>query len=312
MPPFDDTSVKAVTMSDAVPQDTLRRSVVILLILLLGGCFGLQYASARLMGVHGVEPLGALFGIHIVLSVIFAGTLAAARRTFRPTRRHLVFFLVVAGFTNLGQLGVELFAAHHVPAGELTLIVSLLPVFVLFIAAAFRTEPLTMRKSGGILLGVAASSAILLPGAMADGANLGWTAFTFLAPLCQAIGMVMMAKLWPPGLDTLQAATGNLLMGTVLLAPIALFSGGAPFASAVSGGTAATALFGLTMAGEFVIFSVLVRKGGAVLASCADFVAVAAGLGLGYLFFGEVPGLWMLGAAGLCLAALYFAAGKQA
>lgn len=311
MSPFDSAAPEAAERAVPLSQ-SIRHNGLMGLVVLLGCCFGLQYAAARMMGLHGVEPLGALFAIHIVLSATFVCSLAAAGLTFRPQRRHLLFFAVVAGFTNLGQLGVELIAGHHVPAGELTLIVSLLPVFVLIIAAVFRTEALSLRKCGGMVLGVAASTAILLPGALEQEARLGWTVFTFLAPLCQAFGMVMMAKLWPAELLPSQAAAGNLVMGTLLLAPVMLLSEDSVIWPASWAGAGATALFGLTMAGEFLIFSVLVRKGGAVLASCADFVAVAAGLGLGAIFFGEVPTQWMAGAALLCLAALRLAAGRPA
>ena len=58
---------------------------------------------------------------------------------------------------------------------------------------------------------------------------------------------------------------------------------------------------------EFWCLSVLPRRGGAVLASCADFVAVFTGLGFGFLLFGEVPGLWMVAAALFCLVALKLA-----
>ena len=158
---------------------------------------------------------------------------------------------------NLGQLGVELIGAHHVPAGELTLIVSLLPVFVLVLAAVFRTERLTTRKAGGILLGVAASSAILLPSAFGSSCRSvrGWPS-RFVAPISQAIGLVLMGKYWPRDLDPLQVATGNLVMGSLLLIPWRCCRASISIRRQFSGGgVLATVLFGLTVAAEFIIFS---------------------------------------------------------
>lgn len=197
-----------------------REGLLYALVILLGTVFGLQYSSARMMGIAAVEPLSALFYIHLALSAGFVAVLGLSGKLFRPTLPQLLFFAVVALFANLGQLGVELIAAHHVPAGELTLIISLLPVFVLIIVALFRTEPVTLRKTGGILLGVAASTAILLPSALGNAVPFYWVSITFLSPISQAIGIVVMSRFWPGRLEPLQVATGNLVVGSVLLLQI--------------------------------------------------------------------------------------------
>jgi drug/metabolite transporter (DMT)-like permease len=289
-----------------------RQAVLCGLIVTLGAGFGLQYASARMMGLEGVAPMGALWLIHLGLSAVFTAVLMAAGKLFRPSFLHVCFFVVITVFTNIGQLGVELIAAHHVPAGELTLIVSLLPVFVLILSSAFRIEPVTPRRAGGMLLGVAASSAILLPSAMDNRVDLFWLAVAFIAPVSQSIGMILMARLWPKDLDPLQVATGNLVMGTVLLGPIASLSGGSVLPAASAAGWVATLLFALTMAAEFYVFALLLRKGGATLASCADFIAVCAGLLFGFLLFGEIPTMWMIAAALLCGPALKLATDRPA
>jgi len=224
----------------------------------------------------------------------------------------VIFFIVVALLANLGQLGIELLAAHHITASELTLIISLFPVFVLILAAIFRTERLTPKRVAGIVIGALCSMAILLPGAIQGHSGLAWLAITFAAPLSQALGVIVMVKYWPRALDPMQVATGNLLAGTVLLTPVAALSGGRFGLDSHSiDGIWAIAGFTATVAGEFYIFALLSRRGGAVIASCADFVAVAAGLLFGYLFFAEVPTPWMAVAAVLCLAALKFAMDKK-
>ncbi len=306
------TSKPTDVLQTAVVPVRSRQSVLYALVILLGTVFGLQYASARMMGLAAVEPLAALFFIHLGLSAGFVAVLCLSGKLFRPTLSQLLFFTVVSLFANLGQLGIELMAAHHVPAGELTLIVSLLPVFVLVIVALFRTEPVTLRKAGGILLGVAASTTILLPSALGNAAPFFWVAITFIAPISQAIGMVVMAQFWPGKLEPFQVATGNLVVGSFLLLPLVLGSGDTLRFHPTSAGNIATLLFAFTMAAEFYIFAVLLRRGGATVASCADFIAICAGLLFGYLLFSEVPTIWMVAAALLCLLALRFAADRPA
>ena len=314
MSPYDTTAgTAAIAVSPAIWRAPSGQLILCGLMAMLGLGFGLQYASARLMGLSAVEPMGALLLIHIGLGLLFVAGLVLTGRLFWPTLAQFIFFTAVALLSNVGQLGVELVVGPHVPAGELTLIVSLLPVFVLLLAAVLRSEALTLRKVCGILLGVAASIAILLPRSFEGEAQLFWVALTFAAPVSQALAMVLMARFWPKGLEPLQVATGNLVMGTVLLVPMVLLSGESlGLVNLWSAGGAATALFGLTVAAEFYLVAVLTRRGGAVLASCADFIAVCAGLGFGYVLFAEVPTAWMGIAAALCLLALKLAMDRPA
>jgi drug/metabolite transporter (DMT)-like permease len=281
------------------------RFLTFVLVLLLGACFGLQYAMARLMGTSHVNPIGALFMIHLVLALLFVTTLVSARHTFRLTPSLMLYFGAVALFANVGQLGIELAVARHVTAGELTLIVSLLPMVVLTLAAILRTERLNGRKFLGIILGFASTTALLLPAALEGHSALGWLIITFAAPVSQAIGSIIMARFWPRQLDALQVATGTLLAGTLMLAPAAALTGSSMGFDAALGANGVALLgFGATVAGEFYLFAALTRRGGAVTASCADFAGVLAGLAFGYLFFTEVPTAWMALAAVLCAVAL--------
>lgn len=298
------TVVRAPSASDTV--------IVYGLVVLLGCCFGFQYSMARMMGAAQVDPLGALFWIHLILATGFTGILILTRRTFVPSAWHILVFVLIALFANVGQLGIEVIAAHHISAGELTLIVSLFPVFVLLLAALLRTEPLNAKRVAGIAIAALSSSAIMLPSALAGHSGIWWLALTFAAPVSQAIGAIMMACLWPRRLDPLQFATGNLLAGTAMLAPVVLVSSDTMGLDHNSlNGLWAIIGFGATVAGEFYIFAVLTRRGGAVIASCADFVAVVSGLLFGYLFFAEVPTVWMALAAVLCLASLKLVMDKR-
>ncbi len=152
----------------------------------------------------------------------------------------------------------------------------------------------------------------MLPSALAGHSGIWWLALTFAAPLSQAVGAIILVKFWPRRLDPLQVATGNLLAGTVLLTPVLLTSSANYGLDANSfNGIWAIAGFGVTVAGEFYIFALLSRRHGAVITSCADFVAVAAGLMFGYLFFAEVPTLWMIAAALFCIASLKLSIDKH-
>ena len=286
-----------------------RSAVLYFLVALLGTAWGLQYAMAKMVSEEDVPAIGALFTVHAVLAVGFLAYTVLAGKRFGLTRPRIAFFCVVALFGTIGQLGLELLVAHHVSAGELTLIVSLMPVFVVPLAALFRTDHISPRKIFGLVAGCAAAIAILLPSAFSDqGSDGHWIVLTFLVPLFAAIALVIMAKCWPKGLDAAQVATGNLVAGSVLLIPVTLWSGDRVGFS-VGWGAGDWAVFGfmVTVAAEYYLMALLTRLSGAVYTSCSDFVAICAGLGWSYLFFAEVPTAWSIVAALFCMAALKIA-----
>jgi drug/metabolite transporter (DMT)-like permease len=284
--------------------------LLVLLVILLGNDWGLQYSAAKLMANEGVHAIGSLYAMHLVLLGIFGFILFLRRGFFRIRPRHILFFAAIGALSNVGQLGSELIAASHVSAGELTLINSLNPLFTVLIVLAFRTEPVSRGKLGALLCGFAAASAIILPDALNDEvAGLAWTLFAFISPVSAAIAGVILARFWPDDLDVVQVASGSLAAGTVWLTPIALFAG-APvtLVGETAAATFGALLFLATVGVEFYLIALITRLGGAVFASCSDFIAVCAGLFWGFVFFAEIPTGWMIVAAALCLGALKFAA----
>jgi drug/metabolite transporter (DMT)-like permease len=315
-----------VTISDAIdrpPRATASTTslparsasgLLVLLIVVLGNDWGLQYAAAKLMANEGVHAVGSLYAMHLALMPVFLLFLVLRRALHKPRLSHLVFFAAIGALGNVGQLGSELVAANHVSAGELTLINSFIPLFIIFIVIVFRTEPLSRAKFAALLLGCAAASAIILPDALNEmAASPAWTAFAFISPISAAIATVALARFWPNGLDPIQVAAGSLVAGTLWLTPIALLSGETvTLIGETPGATWGTLLFLATAGLEFYLMALIVRLGGAVFASCADFIAVCAGLFWGFVFFTEIPTGWMVAAALLCLAALKLAADSTA
>jgi drug/metabolite transporter (DMT)-like permease len=101
-------------------------------------------------------------------------------------------------------------------------------------------------------------------------------------------------------------STGILIAGTVMLFPIHFATSALPLEEMRSQYASMPLLMlAISIGFEFYLFALLIRLGGAVIASCADYVAVLAGLGWGFILFGERPdaGLWL--AVGLGLVALW-------
>lgn len=267
----------------------IRRILLPGLLFVLGNAWAAQYMSAKIIGEAGADPLAALFDVHLLLVVVFGLWLWAKGCLFRPTRKHLVFFFAVAAIGSIVSMLAELAAAPHISASLLTIIISMAPVFTLVFTLVLGTERLTARNIAAIALGLTTGALILLPGADLSG-NLFWISIAFLVPAGFGAMGVFMSAWWPEGLSPLQVAFGLAVAGLAILAPLVPFSGQALF---LSGGAGASDLallcFGISFIIEFAIFAILTRIGGAIYASCADFVATGLGLFWAWIIFAEIP-----------------------
>lgn len=282
--------------------------------MLLGIIWGFQYAMAKLVSEAGIPVIGGLFTVHEILVIAFLGYLLVRRRAFAMTWRRLGFFFAVALFGTLGELGAELLVAEHISAGELTLIISLMPVIVLLLALLLRSETLNSRVFFGLAIGGASALSIVISSTHGDStSDVSWLLAAFLVPFTAAVALVLMTKYWPHGLDSVQVTAGILVAGTAMLAPITLWSGD-PVGFNWNWDSSDWALLGFTLAlaADYYIMALLARLSGAVFTSCSDFVAICAGIGWGYVFFEETPGMWAIIAACLCIAALMVVAAGTA
>ncbi|MFN0193047.1 MAG: EamA family transporter [Aestuariivirga sp.] len=282
----------------------LRRSLPAILVVMLGVIWGLQYASAKLAGSANLESAESLFIIHVLLALVFLPVLFLKRQGFMPKLSELAFFATLGFIGNIVQFGLQIFIAPFITSGELTLIVSLTPVFIVAMVTLFRTEPFCVRRVAAIGLGLAAAFAMIVPDAASSPGQSQWTWLVAALgiPFAAAAATVIMARFWPRRLSPLQVTAGNISSVAVMLLPVVLWQGGGvSIAGEISVGLI---IFAATIGAEFFLLAVLVRLSGAMLTCCADFIAIGAGLGWGFVLFGEIPTVWMLAAASLCFVAL--------
>jgi drug/metabolite transporter (DMT)-like permease len=285
----------------------LPRLLPAVLVVLLGVVWGLQYSSARLAGAADLESAESLFVIHLLLALVFLPVLALKGQAFIPNLSEIGYFAVIGLIGNVIQFGLQILVAPLITVGELTLIMSLSPVFIVALVAVLRTEPLCLRRMAAIALGFFAALAMIVPDAAAASGHSPWLWPTLALgiPFAAAFATVIMAKYWPARLTPVQVTTGNITAVAVMLLPVVLWQGsGAGIAAGINVGLIT---FASTIGAEFLLLAILVRLSGAMMICCADYVAIGAGLGWGFVFFGEVPTPWMLAVAALSIVALHAA-----
>ncbi len=275
-----------------------------LCLLIMGGCWGLQFALLKLAAGGGYSELAVLSVAMALLSVVFFGMLVVRRELFRLNKERFVFLLVAGVLGYVAPLWAVLYAASHLPAGILTLLGTLTPVATVGLALALRTERVSPRRILAVMFGAAAVLLVLWPELELPGfGKLQWLLIALIMPICYAIESIFISKFWPQGLNPLQAVTGETLMALVLVLPIFALSGGGlhvPHAW----GTAELAIGLFVAAGvvESILYFYLIRRTGGVFVSFGSFVSLFAGLGWGIVLFAEShPAMVWLSVGLLCV-----------
>ena len=137
----------------------MRRWWPLIVLLLMGMIWGLQFAMLKLAVERGRSELNVLLMALVLLSVIYAILVGLKGRRFRPTREHLVFFVIIAILGYILPMGATLYAAPYMPAGIITLLASLSPIATFAVAIGLRTEPVSRIRIWAMLLGCVSAAA---------------------------------------------------------------------------------------------------------------------------------------------------------
>ena len=132
-------------------------------------------------------------------------------------------FAVLALLGNLVPFSLISWAETRITSGQAGLLMALMPISTVMLAHLFVAhEQLTRRRLLGIVLGFIGVSILVGADALAamGGGQLVAQLAVIAATLAYAVNAVYTKRL--PHIDTLVVATATLVIGTIMLAPIAL------------------------------------------------------------------------------------------
>jgi drug/metabolite transporter (DMT)-like permease len=288
----------------------------IFLLVFLGSSWGLYFSMLKIAVLSGISYTGILIlatvGVAIGMSAI--ALLRRRKPEFRP--RHHLFYLVCALTGYLLPMIVELFVIKHMPAGMLTLIVSIAPLATLLLAWLMKTDIINLPKVAGILVGAIAIFAILLPDAHFGAAVAWrWLLLALIVPVCYAIHHNFTARCWPVGSDSYQVACGEALYAAGLLIVFASFNWQWQDVESWNRGHSAILFMALISLIDIYIYFELIRIKGPIYTSHANYIMVVSGVIWGMLIFDERPSSMMWFSAFLLIGSLYLVSkarpGKQ-
>lgn len=278
----------------------------IVYLVFLGASWGLYFSLLKIALLSGISYIGILtlttVGVGVGMSLI------ALLRRRKPvfTLKHSMFYLVCALSGYLLPMIIELLVIGHMPAGVLTLIVSMAPLATLLIAWVMKTDCINLPRVGGILLGAFAVFAILLPDAhSSEVVAWRWLLLAMVVPACYAIHHNFTARCWPAGSDSYQVACGEAIVASLLLLAVSLVHWQWQDVQSWNEGHSVIVFMALISLIDIFIYFELIRLKGPIYCSHANYVMVVSGVIWGMVIFAERPSPLMWVSALLLIASLY-------
>lgn len=266
-------------------------------LLLLGTMWGGSFSLAKVATTAGVHPFGLLLWQSAGAAVILLA-FCAFRRRLRAIR-----IAQIGYYTGCGLLGIVApstaiyWAAAHVPAGVLAMLVTSVPMLTYALALATRLEVFQGRRVAGITLGFVAVLLIVGPrSSLPEPEMVGWVLIGLIAPFCYAGSNIFIARFRPVASDSTALAAGMLICAAVLATLLATATGTA-YMVGPPWDAADMAVLGLSMitgVAHIFLFE-LIRIAGPVFFSQVGYIVTVAGVLWGMLLFGErhSPWIWL-------------------
>jgi len=278
------------------------------MLLLIGLAFALTFVFNRLAITNGVPLIPYVLWQALGGALILLVACGAKGQLPMLSPTHLrVYFL-----TGLCNVCLPIFVlsvvAPKVPSGILSLGLMLIPLMVYILALALGMDRFRWVRLIGILLGLVGVLFVLVPKASLPSPDMvGWVLLGLLAPLCYALGAILMAWLRAPAARSLPLACGLLSASAVIMA-VVMVAGRSWWFFDGRFGPGHWAVIGamVNQAIIFVLMFEIIQRAGPVFFSTSNYIATLVGVGFGILFFADSHSLWIWAALLLMFTGLFF------
>lgn len=205
-----------------------RRDIVFYtgFLVILGAGWGFTQPMTILAVSTGYQHFGLVFW-QMVIGAVFMTVLNLIRGKRLPLGlRHLRLYLFLAMIGTVLPNTASYQAAVYLPSGVLSLLLSMVPMFAFPIALAMGLDTFSLRRLGGLALGLAGVILLVAPGARLNmDLPVFWILIAMIAGLCYAIEGNVVARWGTLDLDAFQVLQGASITGATLVLPVALMTG---------------------------------------------------------------------------------------
>lgn len=286
-----------------------RREILLFsgFLVLMGAGWGATQPLTKIAVSTGYGPFGLLVWQQ-VLGAVLMGTVCALRgKRLRSDAGALRAYLVIALIGAVLPNSLSYQAAVHLPAGIMSLLLSIIPMFAFCIALLLRTDRFAWRRLGGLCFGLVGVMIIIIPSVdLGEAVPVGWAGIYLVVAMFYAFEGNYVARWGVADLDPFQLMLGASLVGLLIVTPLMLVTGQTivpqwPMPKAQSALVASSVVHVLVYAS----YVWLVGRAGAVFAVQVSYMVTGFGLFWAWLVLGEAFSSMIWVALGLMFAGMY-------
>lgn len=259
------------------------------LLLLLGIIWGTGYSIARFAMTNGVPPLGYSFWQSIGPAILMGVVGLIRHRNIQFSFQHVRYYLI-CGLTGIVIPNTNMyFAAPHLPAGILAVVVNTVPIVAYPLALAAGVESFQWVRLLGVISAISGLMFIVIPQTSLPSPHMfPWVFSSLVTPCSFAICSVYIARFRPKNADSLSLATGTLFASSILLIPLVFLSHNFYMLHWHLTMPDWVILLEIVLSSiGYVLFFQLIKIAGPVYYSLVDTVVALTGLFWGYIIFHE-------------------------
>ncbi len=279
----------------------------------LGAGWGITQPLSKIAVSEGYQPFGLIFW-QMALGALILGVITWVRGQTLPLGREQIrFYALIALIGTVLPNSASYAAAVHLPAGLLSILLSLVPMIAFPIALALGIDRFSMARLLGLCLGLGGVILIAGPEAsLPDRAMVAFIPLALIAPLFYGLEANVVAKWGTYGANPVQVLFGASIIGTLISLPVALVTGqfidprppwGLPDLALVLSSTIHVVVY--------TSYVWLVGRAGAVFAAQVSYFVTGFGVLWAMLLLGERYSGWVWAAVALMFLGLFLVQPRQ-
>jgi drug/metabolite transporter (DMT)-like permease len=276
-------------------------------LLIMGAGWGITSPLSKIAVSTGHQPLGLVFWQMVIGAVLLGAIVFVRGGRLALGRRQITLYLAIALLGTILPNTASYRAAAHLPAGVMSIVIAMVPMFAFPIALALGQDRFSIARVVGLGLGLGGVALLVGPEAsLPDRAMVAFIPLALIAPFFYGLEGNFVGKFGTAGLDPIEVLFGASVFGAVLSLPLALGFGhwlnplggfGAPESALV--------LSSIVHALVYAGYVWLVGRAGAVFAAQVSYLVTIFGVGWAMLILDEAYSGYIWGALGLMLLGMF-------
>lgn len=276
-------------------------------LLIMGAGWGITSPLSKIAVSTGHQPLGLVFWQMVIGAVLLGAIVFVRGGRLALGRRQITLYLAIAFLGTILPNAASYRAAAHLPAGVMSIVIAMVPMFAFPIALALGQDRFSIARVVGLGLGLGGVALLVGPEAsLPDRAMVAFIPLALIAPFFYGLEGNFVGKFGTAGLDPIEVLFGASVFGAVLSFPLALGFG--HWLNPLGGFGAPESALVLSSIVHALVYSGyvwLVGRAGAVFAAQVSYLVTIFGVGWAMLILDEAYSGYIWGALGLMLLGMF-------